>query len=82
MYTYNDFKRLSKVLAGEGYTYSYNEGSGFHQFTSADGGECLEYHDYSTAEGKPENWDGVVCSDWNRICLDIVEELGFIDGIE
>lgn len=82
MYTYNDFERLSRVLAGEGYTYSYNEGSGFHQFTSADGGECLEYRDYSTADGKSEDWDGVVCSDWHRICLDIVEELGFIDGIE
>lgn len=82
MYTHEDFKKFSKILANNGYIYSYNEGAGAHQFTSADGGECLEFRDYSTAEGKPEDWDGVVCSDWHRICLDIVEELGFIDGIE
>lgn len=82
MYTYEDFKRVARVLSDNGYTYSYNKGLGSHQFTSADGGECLEFRDYSTADGKPEDWGGIVCSDWHRICLNIVEELGFIDGIE
>ena len=81
-YGYEDFEKMVKLAALEDYKYSYNETRGVHQFTSGNNDECIEVNDYSTADGKPDNWDGDVHSDWNKICMELVEEFnGIVPGI-
>ena len=81
-YRYEDFEKIVKLAALEDYKYSYNEMQGAHQFTNGNNDECIEVNDYSTADGKPDNWDGDVHSDWNKICMELVEEFsGIVPGI-
>lgn len=81
-YGYEDFEKMVKLAALEDYKYSYNEMQGAHQFTNGNNDECIEVYDYSTADGKPDNWDGDVHSDWNKICMELVEEFsGIVPGI-
>ena len=81
-YGYEDFEKIVKLAALEDYKYSYNEMQGAHQFTNGNNDECIEVYDYSTADGKPDNWDGDVHSDWNKICMELVEEFsGIVPGI-
>lgn len=81
-YGYEDFEKMVKLAALEDYKYSYNEMQGAHQFTNGNNDECIEVYDYSTADGKPDNWDGDVHSDWNKICKELVEEFsGIVPGI-
>ena len=81
-YGYEDFEKMVKLAALEDYKYSYNEMQGAHQFTNSNNDECIEVYDYSTADGKPDNWDGDVHSDWNKICKELVEEFsGIVPGI-
>lgn len=81
-YGYEDFEKMVKLAALEDYKYSYNEMQGAHQFTNSNNDECIEVYDYSTADGKPDNWDGDVHSDWNKICMELVEEFsGIVPGI-
>ena len=77
-YGYEDFEKMVKLAALEDYKYSYNEMQGAHQFTNGNNDECIEVYDYSTADGKPDNWDGDVRSDWNKICMELVEKFGGI----
>ena len=81
-YVYEDFEKMVKLAALEDYKYSYNEMQGAHQFTNGNNDECIEVNDYSTADGKPDNWDGDVHSDWNKICMELAEEFsGIVPGI-
>lgn len=81
-YVYEDFEKMVKLAALEDYKYSYDEMHGAHQFTSGNDAECIEVYDYSTADGKPDNWDGEVHSDWNKICMELAEEFsGIVPGI-
>ena len=81
-YGYEDFEKMVKLAALEDYKYSYNEMQGAHQFTNGNNDECIEVYDYSTADGKPDNWDGDVRSDWNKICMELVEKFsGIVPGI-
>lgn len=81
-YGYEDFEKMVKLAALEDYKYSYNEMQGAHKFTNGNNDECIEVYDYSTADGKPDNWDGDVHSDWNKICMELVEEFsGIVPGI-
>ncbi|MGP1505193.1 MAG: hypothetical protein ACTTIR_06195 [Eggerthia catenaformis] len=66
--TYEDFKKLVKVIELDGYAMRYNECSGEYEFVNEN--EIISIYDHYNEE--------TCSSDWDRICKDLKEKFNYL----